>query len=322
MKKQVLVITLIGLLLTVTITSQIFSSINHENDSIAPFEFNDTLDLTNNESTRNAIGFYMINRENESKDTFQVLTPDTWNEMNLTVRLGPIKDSSEVNVIRTYTNMTGQVRKFSSEIRYSPYHWEEIHGWIDRRKDVYESHGSKFIADPAVYSDPGTPDAQAREIMINAVGEEYFLKHFLQWKTEINTHEPENWYTAIGYLYYLRVDDYTARREISIYFNQQNELIRTHGTPKKGNLMPFFVSNEDAILIAKSHNEKSYEEVGAEIYYVDETPYDVLLDRYVWVIYFYHNPKNARSGTMTVVYVDPNTKEVYGSCEIGWSRTP
>ena len=166
---------------------------------------------------------------------------------------------------------------------------------------------------------PGSPSSQARDYLVDVVGEEYFSKYFVQWKAEINRHEPENWYTAVGYFYYLKVDDYTTRREISIYFNQQDEMIRIDGVPSDGNLMPFFLSKDDAITLALPYIVKSYVEVGAGIYYVDETHNDVPIDRYVWVVKFYHSPRKSNSGTFTSVYIDPNTREVYDTLELGWS---
>jgi hypothetical protein len=191
--------------------------------------------------------------------------------------------------------------------------------WIDNLSVSKTEYNSDWALPVIPALVPGSPSAKARDILIQAVGEDYFSKYFVQWKAEINRHEPENWYTAVGYFYYLKVDDYTTRREISIYFNQQDEMIRTDGVPSDGNLMPFFLSKDDAITLALPYIVKSYVEVGADIYYIDETHNDVPIDRYVWVVQFYHSPRKSNSGTLTSVYIDPNTRQVYDTLELGWS---
>ena len=291
-------------------------------ETIHPIEFNSQLDLTNDQTTKNAIGFYMINRKNTDKTIFQILTPETWIQMNMTVSLGKTNNASEINAIRTYTNMSGIVRRFRSDIKYNDYHWEEVNGWIDQEKNVYESYGYEFIADPVTFMDPTTPDAQARAYLIDLVGEDYYRKYFTQWKSEVNIWEPENWYTSVGYFYYIEIEDYSVRREISIYYNQEEEFIRIDGVPRYGNLMPFSLNKENAIVIASPYNSKSFVEVVAGVSFVDETPNDVFIDRYVWVVSFYHDPRRSQSGSMTAVYVDPVTRQVYDTCQIGWSGTP
>ena len=158
----------------------------------------------------------------------------------------------------------------------------------------------------------GSPEEKARGIIISSVGADYFNQYFTQWKVERNTHEPDEWLTVVGYFYYIEVGNYSARREISIYFDKMNQLIRAEKVPAEGNLMPFSVSEDEALSIAKTQISRSYVEEEAEIYYLKKTYSDHYVDRYVWIVNFYHTPKNASKGSLTSVYVDPLTREIYG----------
>lgn len=179
--------------------------------------------------------------------------------------------------------------------------------------------GEAWIIIPAI-SNPicDVPEVQARNILIDNVGADYFEQYFELWNLQRNTWEPEEWLTAVGYFYYIEVGNYSARREVSLFFDKTNQLLRAEAVPEEGNLMPFTVIREEAITISKAHIEKAYIEIEAEIYYKTKTHSDIRIGKYVWAVNFYHNPKNANSGTVTTVYIDPITREVYGLEEGAW----
>lgn len=74
-----------------------------------------------------------------------------------------------------------------------------------------------------------SPTEQARGVLVKAVGEEYVNLHFEHWLTEQNEYEPEEGFTHSGYFYLLQVGNYTARREVSFYFDAMNWLIKAEG---------------------------------------------------------------------------------------------
>jgi len=166
-------------------------------------------------------------------------------------------------------------------------------------------------------SEASQPEAQARDMLVDAVGESYFQDYFELWIVERNVREPEEWLTGVVYFYHLEVGDYRATREVCFHFDKMNELISAVGVPRSGNLMPFNVTSEEAVEIASGNVTKSYVEVDAEIYYKEKVS-GTVYDGYLWSVQFYHTKRDARSGTVTSVYVDPNSGEVLGLGEYGW----
>lgn len=167
-----------------------------------------------------------------------------------------------------------------------------------------------------------SPETQARELIVEAVGEEYFREYFELWIIEHNTWEPEEWLTGIVYLYHITVGDYNATREVYFHFDKMNRLIMAEGVPRAGNLMPFSVTRERAIEVASGNVTRQYVEVDAEIFYKKKTYDGLSVDRYVWSVQFYHTVRDAWSGSATSVYVDPVSGEVLGLDDYNWAVTP
>jgi hypothetical protein len=201
-------------------------------------------------------------------------------------------------------------------------HYTEYDSAFEALMRFSEAVGEAWMILPSVNQVlQGSPDEQAKNLIISSVGADYFSQYFTQWKVERNTHEPDEWLTAVGYFYHIEVGNYSARREISIYFDKMNNLTRAETIPSEGNLMPFSVSEDEALSIAENKIPRSYVDVEAEIYYKKKTYSDHYIGRYVWVVNFYHTPKNAPNGSLTSVYVDPLTREIYGVETASWESS-
>jgi len=167
-----------------------------------------------------------------------------------------------------------------------------------------------------------TPEVQARELLVEAVGEEYFTEHFEFKSVQLNAFEPDDWLTRIDYSYRIQKGNYTATQEINFYFDKANGLLRSSGVPPAGNLMPFNVSREKAISIALGQVTQSYVEVEAGIGYVERSGNNVPVNRYVWYVVFYLNEKSAPSGSMIEVLINLTSGEVIDVARISWMSTP
>jgi len=162
------------------------------------------------------------------------------------------------------------------------------------------------------------PEEHVRAIIVEAVGEEYFERYFEVVFAQYNEYGPEKWLTAVTYFYYIQVDDYTAKREVVLHFDKEYNLLSASGLPRKGNLMPYNITRDQAIEIASSNVTGRYVEVTAEIHYVSKLRDGQSLDLYLWSVGFYRVPRNSKSGTLTQVLVDPISGEVLSSEDVGW----
>jgi hypothetical protein len=167
-------------------------------------------------------------------------------------------------------------------------------------------------------SEEPLPDVQARELLVEAVGEEYFTKYFEFTSVQFNAFEPDDWLTRVDYSYRIQKGNYTATQEINFYFDKANGLLRSSGVPPAGNLMPFSVSREKAISTALEQVTQSYIEVEAGIGYVERSGNNVPVNRYVWYVVFYLNEKSAPSGSMIEVLIDLTSGEVIDVARISW----
>jgi len=163
------------------------------------------------------------------------------------------------------------------------------------------------------------PEEQVRAIIVEAVGEEYFERYFEVVFAQYNEYKPDKWLTAVTYFYYIQVDDYTAKREVVLHFDKEYNLLSTSGLPRKGNLMPYDITRDQAIEIASSNVSRRYVEVGADICFIRKMRDGTHLDLYLWVVHFYYVPRDSRSGSATHILVDPISGEILSAEEIGWS---
>jgi hypothetical protein len=165
------------------------------------------------------------------------------------------------------------------------------------------------------------PEVQARELLVEAVGEKYFMEYFEFEGVQFNDWEPEDWLSSVKYIYKIELGDYTANREVYFRFSKMNEYLSSTGVPVEDNLMPFNVTEEQAVEIVLGNVEIEYVETDAEIYYINKLLNGTKIGRYLWCIDFYHNKKNSRTGSITHVIMDPHTGIVLESERISWDST-
>jgi Zn-dependent metalloprotease len=99
-----------------------------------------------------------------------------------------------------------------------------------------------------------------------------------------------------------------------------NRLRYSRGVPPSDNLMPFNVTQEEAINIAQKQVTQRHLEVEAEILFL-EYIHDVPLNRYVWFVRVYLTEKSAISGTVIVVFIDLHSSEIIDVAETCWTST-
>ncbi len=161
------------------------------------------------------------------------------------------------------------------------------------------------------------PEVQARELLVEAVGEEYVTEYFEFDGVQFNPWEPEDW-ASVSYYYKIRVGDYTVSREVYIRFSKMNEYLSSTGVPVKDHLMPFNVTMDQAFEIALSNMEREFVETDAAIIFVKKLQNGTRIGRYLWRIDFYHNKKYSSSGSATLVIIDPITGQVIETKMYGW----
>lgn len=164
-----------------------------------------------------------------------------------------------------------------------------------------------------------SPKQQARSMLVEAVGEEYFELYMEFEGVEYNFFDPEEWLTRVEYDYLLQVGNYSVTHKIYIFFDWVNRLHQSIGLPSSNNLMPFNVSREKAISIALEQVTQRYLEAESKILFVRRSVNDVPLNRYVWHVCFYLTEKSALSGSLIEVLIDLHSGEVFNVGVICWS---
>lgn len=165
------------------------------------------------------------------------------------------------------------------------------------------------------------PEVQACELLIEAVGEDYFMEHFEFKGVQYNDWEPDAWLTNIAYSYHIQMRNYTATQEVYFQFDKMNRFIGSQGIPPADNLMPFKISKEEAINIALVNVTQKYLEVDAEIRFIKRSVNDIPLNKYVWQVIFYITKKSASSGSMVEVLIDLHGGEIFEIARLAWAST-
>jgi DNA-binding transcriptional ArsR family regulator len=163
-----------------------------------------------------------------------------------------------------------------------------------------------------------SPELQAHSMLVDSVGEKYYKSSMELEGIQFNYWEPENWLTCVTFEYHIQVSNYSATREIDFYFDRFNRFIRSTGVPPKDNLMPFNVTQQEAIKTALDRVTRESVEIEAEIGYVKSSVNNVSVNRYVWSVSVYHTKKNASSGSSTWVLIDLHSGEIIDIALISW----
>ena len=162
----------------------------------------------------------------------------------------------------------------------------------------------------------------ARDFIVEIVGEDYYNEYFTYWGFQTGR-TTESWRYRVGFHYNLQVGTYTRVSEVRIFYDSSQSLIRHTAVPSADNLMPFNVTMKEAVdIAAEEAGSIEWVDINAHIYYRDETRGGTSLEKYVWVVSLYRNPRKASRGSYLSVIVDPHNGTVYESKELGWVSTP
>jgi hypothetical protein len=159
------------------------------------------------------------------------------------------------------------------------------------------------------------PDDQARQMLIDNVGDYYYRQHFSFKETQYNTWDPNDWLTVIIYNYRVGVGNYSKAVEVSFIFDKMGAFIRSEGVPSRDTLMPFKVTREQAIGVGLT-KVTGYVEVTAEIGGIRGSS-----ERYCWNVCFYHSPRSSKQGSVTGVFVDLYTGEILSVETVSWTAS-
>lgn len=130
---------LVAFVLMVMLAVTAMSLLKEPEEDLLPIEFGALLDLNNEKASRLTIGMYIVNGEN-NPDIVTIVTDETLEEMRITIVLGEIKNFTEVWILKNQTDINGPVRQFEAIVKdVFGNEEEEIHGWIDQRRNVYVS---------------------------------------------------------------------------------------------------------------------------------------------------------------------------------------
>jgi len=160
-----------------------------------------------------------------------------------------------------------------------------------------------------------TPQIVAK-LILDKVGQAYFQNNFYLYSQVVLNGTDGDWFAQILYAYVLRVGNHTNLEDSSVWFDEGGNVIRTQGIPEVDNLMPFNVTEDQAIAIARSAAEPGdYFRLDANIRNVGTFDLSPRVDKYAWVVSFWKvtsaNNSGLSSGTVTDVVLDVCTGWVY-----------
>jgi hypothetical protein len=164
-----------------------------------------------------------------------------------------------------------------------------------------------------------SPELQAERMLVEAVGRRYFEAWFTFTRVEYNLDSPSEWLSVVSYLYRISVGDYYGFERVYFYFDKMNQFIRSAKMPSRGNLMPFNVSQGEAIEIALAEVTKEYYELDADIEWGVDDFYGFNESRYVWFVNFHHPEGPTSGGGATGVLVDPYSGEILDISRKEWA---
>lgn len=166
-----------------------------------------------------------------------------------------------------------------------------------------------------------SPEEQATAMLIEAVGQDYYNEYFSFRGISINVAHVD-WLTCVNYDYLVSGDDYNYTCEVRIYFDKANGYVKSTGVPRVGNLMPFMVNRAEALGIAESASDREAYEEEVSIAWLGELSGGGSLQKYVWVVDLYNDPRGQAYGSFTRAIIDPLNGELLESYVISWLSTP
>jgi len=149
---------------------------------------------------------------------------------------------------------------------------------------------------------------KARRYIISEVGEDYFNTHFT-FRDSITDYRIERGPYRVDFHYNISAGNYATTETVMIYLDSEGNVTETIGVPTERSLMPFKISREDAIRIAKKAGlPEAITGYDVAIHY-----YGGEIDAYVWCVGLSFVPESV---SYTVggagVAIDANSGKVYG----------
>ena len=164
----------------------------------------------------------------------------------------------------------------------------------------------------------------AAKLIIDKVGDDYFRENFYLYSQVVLNSTDGDWFVQVLYAYVLRIGNHTNLDDTSIWFDEEGQVIRTQGIPEQGNLMPFKVTEDQAIGIALyAAKPGPYTRLDTNIRNVGTFDMSPRVDRYAWVISFWKVASTdtvygRSSGTTTDVVLDVYSGWVYSIRTYQW----
>ena len=311
------------------ILSIIYSSAYLPNSELHPnaIEFSIALDLTEENATILAIGSYMINEDREPEAPFLFVTAETLEKERISIELGALKNSADVINLRNQTRLNGPVRQFKAlTLNMEGKKEQELHGWIDQRRNVYESFVIKWYRSRGFAPDnlwasslvntstEGDYIIEATNMIVSRVGAQYFEEYFHDPVTGVSSYNPTT--TIVTYQYDIKLGNYSYTSSVRFYFHPN--YTRVWGIPIEGNLQPFTVTVEEAKKLAVKAGlpDSQYElEVYPICIRLEDGFFPSGKEEYVWNVVSWDDPPWAYSRIYHYATIDTKTGEVY---RVGW----
>jgi hypothetical protein len=164
----------------------------------------------------------------------------------------------------------------------------------------------------------------AAKLIIDKVGYDYFQANFYLYSQQVLNSTDGDWFAQVLYAYVLRVGNHTNLDDSSVWFNEDGQVIRTQGIPEEGNLMPFKVTEDQAIAIARYVAKPGdYTRLDANIRNIGTFDLSPRVNKYAWVVSFWKvtstdSVYGRSSGTSTDVILDVYTGWVYSVRTYQW----
>lgn len=191
---------------------------------------------------------------------------------------------------------------------------------LEKLEELQVSVAQGWLVLSEVQVDGVSPELQAERMLVEAVGRRYFEAWFTFTGVEYNLDSPSEWLSVVEYLYRVSVGDYYGFERVRFYFDKTNQFIRSAKMPSRGNLMPFNVSQGEAIEIALTEVTGEYYGLDANIQWGKEVSlYGFNESRYVWLVNFHHPEGPASGGGFTAVLVDLYSGEILDVSREEWA---
>jgi len=194
-----------------------------------------------------------------------------------------------------------------------------MHAALEKLEELQMGVVEGWLVLSEVQVDGVSPELQAERMLVEAVGRKYFEAWFTFSGVRYNLDTPSEWLSVVSYLYRVSVGDYSGFERVRFFFDKMNRFNRSLGVPSQRNLMPFNVSQGEAIEIALTEVTREYYELAADIEWEVDYFYGFNESRYVWLVKFHHPERPASGGGVTGVLVDLYSGEILDVSRKEWA---